>query len=511
MAQPAHGLEELVRQAAGESPAVHRAATAAPAPGVERAEVEAVNARANRPLYAKREKIHPKLVHGRFRKLKWIVMLVTLAVYYLTPWIRWDRGPTAPDQAVLLDLPGRRFYFFFIEIWPQEVYYVTGLLILAAVGLFLVTSVAGRVWCGYSCPQTVWTDLFIMIERLVEGDRGERIRLDKKRWSLDKLGRRTLKHGLWLLVALATGGAWVFYFADAPTLAAELLAFQAPGAAYVFIGLLTFTTYWLGGHMREQVCTYMCPWPRIQGAMLDEESMVVTYRDFRGEPRGPLKKSGEGVGATGDCIDCKQCVVACPMGIDIRDGQQLECITCALCIDACDDVMRKIGKPAGLIAYDTIGNLERRAKGEATRIRILRPRTLLYAAVLLLVAGIMLFAFTTRATLEINLLNDRNPLFVTLSDGSIRNGYTLKILNMAPSERHFALTLRGLEQAELSLVGTQAADDIAVPADKLLSLRVFVAVPPGTLRQAATDFEFLLTEPDGAQVSHATVFRGPEP
>ena len=492
-------LETLVEQA--------KAAPAARA-RVESVEVEAVNAKAKRQLYAKREKIYPKLVHGRFRRIKWLALIVTLAIYYLTPWIRWDRGAGQPDQAVLLDLPNRRFYFFFIEIWPQEIYYLTGLLILAAIGLFLVTSIAGRVWCGYTCPQTVWTDLFIAVERLVEGDRAERIRLDKKPWRAGKLARKTTKHALWLLIGAATGGAWVFYFADAPTLAADLLAFQAPTVAYVFIGLLTFTTYWLGGHMREQVCTYMCPWPRIQGAMLDEESMVVTYRDFRGEPRGPLRK-GEIAAGYGDCIDCKQCVVACPMGIDIRDGQQLECITCALCIDACDDVMAKIGKPKGLIAYDTIGNLERRAHGQPARLRLLRPRTLLYAAVLLLVAGIMAFSFGTRSELEINLINDRNPLFVTLSDGSTRNGYTLKILNMSNEPRHFSLSVAGLPQATLTLGGKAEASDIAVPPDQVLTLRLFVAVPPGALKAPATEIVFVL-ERDGQSWRHASVFRGPE-
>jgi len=496
---PAPTLDSLVREA-----------TAGPVPraSVEVADVEAVNAKAKRQLYAKREKIYPKLVHGRYRRIKWLVMAVTLGIYYLTPWIRWDRGPGAPDQAVLLDLPNRRFYFFFIEIWPQQIYFLTGLLILAAVGLFLVTAVAGRVWCGYTCPQTVWTDLFILVERLVEGDRAERIRLEKKPWSAAKLARRTLKHGLWLVIAAATGGGWVFYFADAPTLAAELLAFDAPTVAYAFIGLLTFTTYWLGGHMREQVCTYMCPWPRIQGAMLDEESLVVTYRAYRGEPRGPLRKGAIATG-NGDCIDCKQCVVACPMGIDIRDGQQLECITCALCIDACDDVMGRIGKPRGLIAYDTLGNLERRAKGEAARVRLLRPRIVLYSAVLLVVAGIMAFSFGTRSDLEINVINDRNPLYVTLSDGSIRNGYTLKILNMANQPRRFALSVDGLPDATLSLAGKTGAGDIEVPADQVLTLRLFVAVPAEALSGSVTDVEFRLTAPGEAHV-HRSVFRGPE-
>ncbi len=476
---------------------------------VERVEVAAVNAKQSRSLYQKRQQIYPKLVHGRFRTVKWIVMAVTLAIYYLTPWIRWDRGAGGPDQAVLLDLPNRRFYFFFIEIWPQEVYYLTGLLILAAISLFLVTSIAGRVWCGYACPQTVWTDLFIMVERLVEGDRAERIRLAKQRWTGGKILRKAAKHVIWLLIAMATGGAWVFYFADAPTLASDLISFQAPTVAYVFIGLLTFTTYWLGGHMREQVCTYMCPWPRIQGAMLDEESLVVTYRDFRGEPRGPMKKTTADGRPHGDCIDCNQCVAACPMGIDIRDGQQLECITCALCIDACDDVMKRIGKPKGLIAYDTIGNLERRRVGQPGKLRLVRPRTVLYLGVLLLVGGIMSFAFATRSDLELNLLRDRNPLYVTLSDGSIRNGYTLKILNKANAERHFALSVEGLPNAVLTLGAEGDPGAIDAPADKVLAVRVFIAAPASDLKGGSTPITLLLVDQDGRATPAETVFIGP--
>ena len=506
MGQPAPRLDDLVAAASDVAGQVAGRAAGRP---VESVDVKAVNAQANRSLYAKRQAIHPKLVHGTYRRVKWVVMLVTLAIYYVTPWIRWDRGLAGPDQAVLLDLPSRRFYFFFIEIWPQEVYYLTGLLILAAVALFLVTALAGRVWCGYACPQTVWTDLFILVERLVEGDRAERLRLAKAPWSAGKLARKVVKHAIWLLIAMATGGAWVFYFADAPTLARDLVAFDAPSVAYIFIAGLTFTTYWLGGHMREQVCTYMCPWPRIQGAMLDEDSLVVSYRDDRGEPRGPLKKLTPAGKPFGDCIDCKQCVVACPMGIDIRDGQQLECIGCALCIDACDDVMARIGKPKRLIGYDTMGNRERRLQGQPLKERLLRPRTLLYFAVLLVVGGIMTFAFTTRSDLELNLLRDRNPLFVTLSDGSIRNGYTLKILNKANEPRSFALAVEGLPGAVVSLGAEADPAAIVAPADKVLALRVFIAAPAASLAGESTDIILLLTGADGRIEQAPTVFRGP--
>ena len=315
-------------------------------------------------LYKPRTPIYPKLVHGRWRMIKWALLVATLAVYYITPWIRWRRPEGLPQQAVLVDFAGRRFYFAFIQLWPQEVYFITGLLVVAALALFLVSALFGRLWCGYACPQTVWTDLYIVTERLFEGDRNARMRLDAAPTSFDKLWRKSGKHLTWLAIAMATGGAWVFYFHDAPMLWRTFWIGQAPMTAYVSVGVLTCTTYLLAGTMREQVCTYMCPWPRIQGAMLDAHSLQVTYRADRGETRGPHKK-----GATwedrGDCIDCNQCVVVCPTGIDIRNGPQLECINCGLCIDACDEVMVKIGRPTGLIAYDTDAAVAHARRGQA--------------------------------------------------------------------------------------------------------------------------------------------------
>src|SRR5689334_4611466 len=271
------------------------------------------------PLYAPRKAIYQQSVKGRLRTIKWIVLAITLGIYYFLPFIRWDRGPHAPSQAILVDLANSRFYFFFIEIWPQEVYYLTGLLILAAMALFLMNAVAGRVWCGYLCPQTVWTDLFQTIERWVEGDRREHLQRDAGSWNFDRAARLVVKHFLWLMVAWWTGGAWVLYFADAPTLVKDLATFEAPLVAYIWIGILTLTTYTFAGLMREQVCLYMCPWPRIQAALTDEWALNVTYRYDRGEPRGSVKKNAalraRGVPA-GDCIDCLQCVYVCPTGVD---------------------------------------------------------------------------------------------------------------------------------------------------------------------------------------------------
>lgn len=419
-------------------------------------EAEAVNAAGRRILYKKREPIYPKLVHGKFRALKWIVMAATLGVYYGVPWIRWDRGPEAPDQAVLIDFPGRRFYFFFVEIWPNEIYYITGLLILAALALFLVTSLFGRVWCGYACPQTVWTDLYIAVERLIEGDRNQRIRLSRSAWTGEKILKKAAKHTVWLLIAAATGGAWIFYFHDAPTIFPQVFAGTAPLTAYVFLAILTFTTYLLAGSMREQVCIYMCPWPRIQAALTDEDALSVTYKRDRGEPRGAHKK-GQTWDGRGDCIDCAQCIAACPMGIDIRDGDQLECINCALCIDACDEIMSKVGRPLGLIGYDTQKNVLLRSKGGKAVYRFLRARTVLYAVAILVVAGIMLFALTHKSTIDLSVQRDRNPTYVRLSDGSIRNGYSIRIENRAPRAADFEVALESTQPLEVRVIGESSA------------------------------------------------------
>jgi cytochrome c oxidase accessory protein FixG len=478
---------------------------------VETIDVKAVNKRDQRsPLFAPRARIHPRRAEGRFRRLKWYVMAVTLAIYYVTPWIRWDRGPNAPDQAVLIDMPARRFYFFFIEIWPQEIYYLTGLLILAAISLFLVTSLAGRVWCGYTCPQTVWTDLFIAVERMIEGDRNARLKLDREPWTGAKIGKKVAKHTIWILIAIATGGAWVFYFADAPTLALDILAFDASSYAYAFIGIFAFTTYTLGGLAREQVCTYMCPWPRIQGAMLDEESLVVTYHPDRGEPRGGHKR-GESWEGRGHCVDCNQCVAVCPMGIDIRNGQQLECITCALCIDACDSVMDKVGLPRGLISYDTLANMDRRSRGEAPRLRLVRPRTVLYGIIIAMVGLIMLGTLTTRPDLELNVLRDRNPIYVTLADGSIRNGYTIKVLNKRHEERQIRLTVEGLPHVDTSVVGLGDGEaGLEVLPDSLRSFRVFVTAPRDDTAHGSVPISFVAVDAtDGTTAYEETTFIRP--
>jgi len=476
------------------------------AEGVARSEAEASNSVFNRKLYKARVPIYPKEVHGRYRDFKWAMMALTLSIYYLVPWIRWDRGPGAPHQAVLVDMAHERLYFFFLEIWPQEVYYITGLLILAAVSLFLINALFGRLWCGYSCPQTVWTDLFIWVETRIEGDRNARMRLAAAPWSAGKIAKRVAKHAIWLLFAVATGGAWVFYFSDAPTLLHQLLTGSAGIGDYAFIGILTFTTYTLGGLMREQVCTYMCPWPRIQAAMTDREALSVTYRRDRGEPRGAHKK-GDPWDGRGDCIDCNQCVAACPMGIDIRDGTQLECINCALCIDACDDVMSRIGRPRGLIAFDTEANVLRRLKGEKSRFRFVRPRTILYSLVILLVGGIMLASLVTRHTLDLGVMRDRNPDFVTLADGAVRNGYTVSVMNRTEAARDLYIDIAGIKIRTVKIIGlgdVVLPAKIPVEADKVRSLRVLVTVAKSDLKASDQSLTFSVRDAGHREIHTAS-------
>lgn len=409
---------------------------------------------------------------------------------------------------------------------------------MAGIGLFLVTSTVGRAWCGYSCPQTVWVDLFLVVERFFEGDRNQRIKLDKAPWSASKIRKRLFKHIVWILIAIATGGAWIFYFADAPTLFVEFFTGKAAFIAYSTVAVLAACTYTFGGFMREQVCTYMCPWPRIQAAMLDENSLTVTYNDWRGEPRTKHAKKVKREGKpAGDCVDCNACVAVCPMGIDIRDGQQLECITCALCIDACDGVMSKLGLEKGLISYATLGIYEANMAMTANtgenfsiadyaidpkKVRddegkfvqeflhaswrtIVRMRTIIYTTIYGLIGLALIVSLVTRSSLDVKVLHDRNPIFVTLSDGSIRNGYEIKILNMVAEPSTFEVRICGLPNALVKIAGEEENLGlelaIDVEPDKLRSTKIYVTVLKSDITGTDMKFNFIVKRENGEETA----------
>ena len=351
------------------------------------------------------------------------------------------------------------------------------------------------------------------LERYIEGDRNKRIKLDAQSLNFEKLWRRSLKHLVWIVISIATGGAWIMYFVDAPTLSVEFFTGQSSATIYIFTGIFASTTYLLGGLAREQVCLYMCPWPRFQGAMFDEHTLLVTYEDWRGEPRGKARqKENSGLG---DCIDCDLCVNVCPTGIDIRNGQQMQCIGCALCVDACNSVMKKIDRPQNLIRYDSIANMVGRSDGSAGKFKFVRTRTVVYALILVSVMFAMVYGLYTRANLEVNLQRDRAPLYVTLSDGDIRNGYTLKILNMERLDRTFRLRLIGIEGSYIHVIGFDPEQplsvDLPVKADGVGTFRVFVRAPAGNLLAESTAMKFVLTDIEsGDDAWEDTFFYGPK-
>jgi len=459
-------------------------------------------------LFAKAEKIYPRRVKGTFRTVKWAAMIVLLAIYYGAPWLRYDRGPHVPNQAILVDLVGQRGYFFGIEIWPQEVYLLVGILILAAIGLFFATSLLGRVWCGYACPQTVWTDLYMAVERITQGDRNARMKLDEGPWTFNKVWRKTATHALWLLIGLATGGAWVFYFNDAPALLDGIVHFDLAPGVIGWIVALTLSTYFMAGFARENVCKYMCPYARFQSAMFDRDTLVISYAGERGEPRGK-HKAGASWEGRGHCIDCTQCVTVCPAGIDIRDGLQYNCISCGLCIDACDSVMDKMMLPRGLIRYDTENNQDARraaiAEGRppaAGRMRWVRPRSIFYAAIMSLVGSLMLAAILLRSETEVNIIHNRSPQYVRLSDGDVRNNYQLKVLNKSHEDRVYAVRITGvpLRAQTLLSAGDTPVTALAVPANSVGEFRAELV--GGASGAARTPIQFTLVDRSTGKVAH---------
>lgn len=471
-------------------------------------------------LFESTKTIHPRAVKGRFRNIKTVTGWVLLAIFFILPLIRWDRGANAPGQGVLLDLTSPRFFVFWFELWPQEIYYLTGVLIVASLGLFLATSIGGRIWCGFACPHTVWTDLFVWIERKFEGDRAQRLRLEKAPWTIDKTLRKTGKHLAWLAVCGVTGFIFMAYFTDAPTLAVDMVTFNMSVTELSFFAIFFGMTYIQAGWTREQMCYYMCPWPRFQSAMLDEHSMVVTYHADRGENRAPKRKSQtwdeRRDAGIGDCIDCGQCVQVCPVGIDVRTGAQSDCINCGLCVDACDNIMIAQGLPVGLITFDSLAAQDTRAEGKTYKMPLVRPRIIIYSLMILVVGGAMAWSYALRPRMDISVLRDRAPLFVTLSDGSIRNAYTFKVSNKTRESRNYALTAVGIEGADVKVIGDDQATNVdgakhlSAEPDSVATYRVIVTAPRAVVNAASAPLDFVLVdEASNDSSTYSTVFMGP--
>jgi len=429
-------------------------------------------------LYAKRQKIYVREVHGLFAALRTTGVATLLGLYYIVPWLQWDGR-----QAVLFDLPERKFYILNMVFWPQDFFYLALLMIVAALGLFFVTALAGRVWCGYACPQTVWTEAFLWIERKVEGSRPQQMKLDKQPNSFRKFRIKATKHFIWLAFSIFTGLTFVGYFSPLRELAVNFLTFDIGPWETFWIYFYALATYGNAGWLREQVCLYMCPYARFQSAMFDHDTMIISFDESRGLPKGPRKKTLDKVAAgLGDCIDCTICVQVCPTGIDIRDGLQYQCIGCAACIDACDDVMDKMGYDRGLIRYTTENTL----KGKTTHI--FRPRMMVYALILMGITVGAFYSILTRTPIGMDVIRDRNSLYRETNDGLIENVYIIKVLNMDNQDHSYTLTAKGIPE----LILKKDATEIVVKSGEVVELPVRVQVDAYNLEQRSNEITFTL-------------------
>ena len=448
-------------------------------------------------LYAKQEKIYPREVHGVFARMRTLGVLGLLGIYYLTPWLRWDG-----HQAVLFDLPARKFHIFFITLWPQDFIYLAFLQNIAGLSLFFFTALAGRLWCGFACPQTVWTEAFLWIERKVEGDRMKQKKLDAAPMDARKFRIKATKHFLWLAFAAWTGFTFVGYFTPIIELGQRLAIFSLGPWETFWVIFYGFATYGNAGWMREQVCLYMCPYARFQSAMFDRDTLIISYLPDRGEPRGSRKRSADPQAlGLGDCIDCTMCVQVCPTGIDIRDGLQYECITCSACIDACDDVMEKMGYDKGLIKYTTQNAIDGKPS------HILRPRIVVYALILLTIFSLFVYSFSQRTSLGLDVIRDRNRLYRETSDGLIENVYILKILNMDDAAHEYELNARGIEGMQMRV----DTDTIRVESGEVAELPVSLRVDESALeaRSSEITFELMATDDPSLAVEEEARFLGP--
>ncbi|MBL4712143.1 MAG: cytochrome c oxidase accessory protein CcoG [Gammaproteobacteria bacterium] len=436
------------------------------------------NAEAERSISAKSKKIYPREVHGLFAALRTAGVASLLGFFYIVPWLQWDGR-----QALLFDLPERKFYIFNMVFWPQDFIYLTLLLIIAALGLFFITALAGRVWCGYACPQTVWTETFLWIERKIEGSRAQQMKLDKAPNSFRKIRIKFSKHFLWITFSIFTGVTFVGYFSPLRELAINFLTFEIAPSETFWIFFYALATYGNAGWLREQVCLYMCPYARFQSVMFDQDTMTVAFDETRGLPKGPRKKTVDKSDAgLGDCIDCTICVQVCPTGIDIRDGLQYQCIGCAACIDACDDVMDKMGYDRGLIRYTT----EKILLGGHTEI--MRPRMVVFGLVLLATIAGAFYSIVTRIPVGIDVIRDRNSLYRETNEGLIENVYIIKLLNMDKQDHTYTLTAEGIPDLILKMDVT----DISVKSGEVVELPVRVQVDAYNLKQRSNEISFTL-------------------
>ena len=444
-------------------------------------------------MYAAHKKVYPREVHGVFANLRVLGVVVLLGLFYGVAWLNWDG-----HQAVLFDLPARKFYIFGLTFWPQDFFYFAWLLVIAALSLFFFTALAGRLWCGYACPQTVWTEVFLWIERKVEGSRNQQIKLDKSGLTPVKLRKKALKHFIWITFSLYTGFTFVGYFTPIRELTTEMMKFNLGPWENFWIFFYGLATYGNAGWLREQVCIYMCPYARFQSAMFDRDTLIISYDEKRGEPRGPRRKGVDPKElGLGDCVDCTLCVQVCPTGIDIRNGLQYQCIGCAACIDVCDEVMEKMGYPKGLIRYTT----ENAMAGRKTRI--LRPRIIMYIVLLSLLTGGLVYALSQRVPLELDVIRDRNSLYRETPEGLVENVYTLKLINMDEKPHDFRLEVSGLENARLKL----DRPVVHVDSGDVLNLPVSVQVDPVVLKRPANEIEFTLTATDKPDLTRTETAR----
>ena len=457
-------------------------------------------------LYEVRKKIYPRAVHGWFAGWRVAFVLLTQLVFYGLPWLTWNAR-----QAVLFDLAGRKFYVFGFVFWPQDFIFLAALLIISALSLFLFTAVAGRLWCGYACPQTVYTEMFMWIERKIEGDRLARIRLDSGPWSREKVFKKTLKHAAWIAVAAWTGFTFVGYFTPIPTLAQEVLTASVGSWETFWIFFYGFATYGNAGYLREQVCKYMCPYARFQSVMFDSDTLVISYDPHRGEPRGPRsRKVDHKAAGLGDCVDCNICVQVCPFGIDIRKGLQYECIGCAACIDGCDQVMDKMGYPRGLIRYSTENALDGKYAEEPTAFRkviarLTRPRIVIYTLVLFSLITAVAATLYLRVPLKVNVLRDRGSLARDAGGGRIENVYQLQLINAAEHPRRFSIGASGLPNLQVVLDG---AHPIEVPAasTRIVPLRLQVDAKGLQAGSHRVDFHVQANDDHSVAVDEKAVF-----